>query len=509
MASGFAIKGIVKNYRRIPSIIESIKSIRRSELAEGVYIVSLHKNTPKHEVDEIVNKIRLSAGNPCLEKTSLFLQHHSQMRNFYTRKGAESESDWLKRLPEDLRNINNIVKREALPHDKSFTFSPLYRILTDRLFNAAIHNCKYIIVTADLLMGCGITNNKVEKKLLSMGSILGGESMVPLHDIAHRLSYKGLRIENPIVGSCHDQCLVVPVSMLGKIFSSNMYPTFKNFYQCMALFLNAVVTHSAEKMDGKHERNKVIHMPNEVYLDAARRKYLEEKLEETNKLDAIDEEAREEYGNEIGRIGDKSTCLVFALSARDFFLTNRFNEDTPLYSGTERGIRFMCSNYCTMRDEGGFRPRLIMSAYGPTSYPIIFNTLYDQFNVQYYPCVSGVVLSFIGDDQLAPEPESLVDIVVRSIKNPSIRIFSGDGETVYQDGRRVDVGGEGKNQKFNREERTILNVLRIIKAYNEERTKEDEDEEEEEEEEEEQQTAATVTVESDWDLSLERGENWV
>ncbi|ATU83902.1 ORF1306 [White spot syndrome virus] len=32
-------------------------------------------------------------------------------------------------------------------------------------------------------------------------------------------------------------------------------------YQCMALFLNAVVTHSAEKMDGKHERNKVIHMP--------------------------------------------------------------------------------------------------------------------------------------------------------------------------------------------------------------------------------------------------------
>lgn len=53
-------------------------------------------------------------------------------------------------------------------------------------------------------------------------------------------------------------------------------------------------------------------------------------------------------------------------------------------------------------------------------------------------------------------------------------------------------------------ESTILNVLRIIK-----RTKEDEDEEEEEEEEEEQQTAATVTVESDWDLSLERGENWV
>ncbi|AUO15026.1 WSSV194 [White spot syndrome virus] len=50
--------------------------------------------------------------------------------------------------------------------------------------------------------------------------------------------------------------------------------------------------------------------------------------------------------------------------------------------------------------------------------------------------------------------------------------------------------------------------MRIIKAYNEERTKEDEDEEEEEEEEEEQQTAATVTVESDWDLSLER-ENWV
>lgn len=47
--------------------------------------------------------------------------------------------------------------------------------------------------------------------------------------------------------------------------------------------------------------------------------------------------------------------------------------------------------------------------------------------------------------------------------------------------------------------------MRIIKAYNEERTKEDEDEEEEEEEEEEQQTAATVTVESDWDLSLERG----
>ncbi|AUO15027.1 WSSV195 [White spot syndrome virus] len=48
-------------------------------------------------------------------------------------------------------------------------------------------------------------------------------------------------------------------------------------------------------------------------------------------MDAIDEEAREEYGNEIGRIGDKSTCLVFALSARDFFLTNRFNEDTPIF----------------------------------------------------------------------------------------------------------------------------------------------------------------------------------
>ncbi|AUO15034.1 WSSV206 [White spot syndrome virus] len=155
-----------------------------------------------------------------------------------------------------------------------------------------------MIITTDFLVGCGFSPRNCTRTLKNMEQVLvqhgGTSSRVSVYDICDRLTYNGLSIANPIVGSFSNMCLIVPMDKLGLLFYNSTHPSAKSIGNYMSCLFNAAVVYTLEKSNQKLDNfeKEIRFAKNEVNLLVSERSVLEEKLKESKKLYAASEEQR-------------------------------------------------------------------------------------------------------------------------------------------------------------------------------------------------------------------------
>ncbi len=485
-----------ENYERVLLTFKSVKSVRRSELKEGHFIVRLRDKEVLH-IKNGNERLRQLTGDPTLQIGLKYTSSLPKQGSFLEDEDPNYGKKWNESLPSPFQEMNKIVEEKALVNDKNFKFSPLYRIMHERLSNAAVKKCDYMIITTDFLVGCGFSPRNCTRTLKNMEQVLvqhgGTSSRVSVYDICDRLTYNGLSIANPIVGSFSNMCLIVPMDKLGLLFYNSTHPSAKSIGNYMSCLFNAAVVYTLEKSNQKLDNfeKEIRFAKNEVNLLVSERSVLEEKLKESKKLYAASEEQRislrdvHKKSSIASSRYDGGACLVFAFSDRDFSLLCRTNGNGSFYSATEEGIRYVSSDDYRKRDVDERRPRLVMSITGSDAPICIRDSIRNHFNNHFIASGKGNEISFID-----PPNERLLMEMVREVTGSDIKIFMDNGK-VYQDGVEIKVidpsSKEGKDiikkeetlpeeerKRLRRERRMIFNTVKAIETYNEERGEEEE-----------------------------------
>ncbi|AAL33498.1 hypothetical protein SWSSV_gp171 [White spot syndrome virus] len=484
--NGFTISG--ENPDKYEHILLSFKSVDRvtkSELRDGLYIVRLKDKEVLH-IKNGVHRLRQLTGDNTLQVGLKYTHNLPRLGSLLQDDGCEDYGEkWNESLPIDMQNINKIVKEKALLSDKNFKFSPLYRLLHERLSNAAVKKCDYMIITTDFLVGCGYTPSHCPRTLRNMEQLLveqcGFSSRISVYDICDRLTYKGAYIANPITGSYSNMCLIVPMDKLGLIFYNSTHPSAKSIGNYMSSLFNATVIYANERdnLQMDNFRREIKFAENEVNMK-------EEELKELRKRCAVSEEQRISLRDVHKKSSiatsryDGGACLVFAFSDRDFSLLCRTNGNGSFYSATEEGIRYVSSPEYKKRDVGERRPRLIMSITGSDAPICIRDSVRNHFKTRLFSRTSGNSITFA----VPPGERELMEMV-REVTGTDIKIFMDNGK-VYQNGAEINVIDptskeykellkreenlpEDERKRLRRERRMIFNTSRAISMYNEER----------------------------------------
>lgn len=493
--NGFAISGEnTRNYERVLLTFKSVDKVRKSELREGHYIVRIRDNDVIH-IKTGVNRLRKLTDDETLQIRLKYTQELPKLGSLLHDDDKDAPRKWFDSLPDDLQKINRIVEENALISNKKFTFTPLYRLIHERLSNAAEKNCKYMIITSDFLVGCGYTFENCARTIRRMEQTLLDHcevsSRVSVYDVCDRLTYNGYGIANPISGSYTNICLIVPMDKLALIFYNSGHPSAKSIGNCLSSLCNATIIYALEKNNKKLDNfaKEIKFAQNENNVSLKERERLEAKLKET----AQELEISEDQRNSLRNVHTKSSiatsrynggaCLVFAFSDRNYSFLCRTNGNGSFFSATEDGIRYVCSADYKKRDQDDLRPRLVMSVTGADAPICIRDSVRNQF-VKNNCFMKGNELSFADP----PSQQKLMDMV-SEVTGTDIKIFSENG-AVYQDGREIEVIDpstehceeilkheknlpELERRRRHLARRMDFNTLRCIKDYNAHRREEE------------------------------------